>query len=158
MDASPLRLTPEMTSRELQALDFIKRYYIRHGHSPTLFEISSGLGVSRERARVIVRQLVRKEHVRRVRGQRRGIMLMNAAAQVSENDALIRLIDVGWQILVGGKKLEHPLTTMPLMPAPILDHNRDVETGMGGNGGIRRRRRGDHAARDDRAGEPGGTG
>lgn len=158
MDATPARLTAAMSSRKLQALDLIKRYYLRHGSSPTLGEIAGGLGVTRQRAHSLVRALERDQLVQRTRGKTRGIMLANAAAQVSENDALIQLCEAGWTVRVGNMELVPPgtLTTSRLPAGALLDHNRDIERGVG-HGRKRRRRSGAEGARPDRTGEPAGA-
>lgn len=140
MNDLPKRLTPEMSSRKLQALDLIKHYYLKHGHSPTLGEIAAGLGVSRQRAHALVNALERDDLVRRVRGKSRGIMLMNAAAQVSENDALLKLQAAGWGIAIGDRLLNIPLTDLGLPLAPQLDHI--PEDGIGDGRDDRQRRRG----------------
>lgn len=156
MDATLARLTPAMSSRKLQALDLIKRYYLRHGSSPTLGEIAGGLGITRQRAHSLVRALERDCMVQRTRGKTRGIMLANAAAQVSENDALLQLCEAGWTVRVGNMELVPPgtLTTTALPAGPLLDHNRDIERGIGGHGRDRKRRSGAEGTRPDREGEP----
>ncbi|NLS26203.1 LexA repressor [Sphingomonas sp. S2M10] len=159
MDGTPIRLTPAMSSRKLQALDLIKRYYLRHGSSPTLGEIAGGLGITRQRAHSLVRALERDQMVQRARGKTRGIMLANAAAQVSESDALLQLCEAGWTVRIGNMELVPPgtLTTTPLPAGPALDHKRDIERGSGGYGRDRKRRDGAEGARVDRAGEPAGA-
>jgi SOS-response transcriptional repressor LexA len=141
---SPIRVSPEMTSRKLQALDFIKHYYLRHGASPTLGEIAAGLGVSRQRAFALVDALEREGLVKRVRGQSRGIMLANAAAQVSESDALLQLQAAGWRVLVGSQELGQPfaapLTDQGLSDLPYLDHLPAVELDGDGDDRIEERR------------------
>jgi hypothetical protein len=56
-DAS-LRLKPEMASRRLLVLAFVREYITRWGQSPSYGEISSGLAISPTRARQLVKALV----------------------------------------------------------------------------------------------------
>jgi len=130
MTEMPLRLSPAMTSRKLQVLGFIKRYYLDHGKSPTLGEIAAGVNITRQRAHKLVRSLDADGDVRRTAGKARGIMLRDPVKQLSEIDALRQLQQAGWSINGAQKELLGPLTKGTLPLRPQLDHNPSVETGV----------------------------
>lgn len=90
-----------MSSRKLQALDFIKRYFARWSQSPTLGELSAELGVSRKRAHELVHQLAEEEMIEHEAGQARGIRLVDRGEEMSETDVLLRLAALGWTISHG---------------------------------------------------------
>lgn len=135
----PHRITPTMSSRKYRALDFIKRYYVDHGVSPTLAEIAAGLGVTRQHVYKIVAALALDGHITRVKGYSRGIMLIGPTKQVSELDALIKLLEIGWKVNEGDKELQRELTTSVLPLRPQLDHIPDVEVGVDQHAGIQPR-------------------
>lgn len=72
----PLRLTPTMCSRKLQALGFIKRYLADWGGSPSLNEVAAELGVSRQRVNQLIRQLAREGLIAHTRGVPRSLRLV----------------------------------------------------------------------------------
>ncbi|WP_420137870.1 LexA family protein [Sphingomonas sp.] len=87
-DWADLALTP----REHQALTFIAGYISDHGFAPTLVEICDGIGAARSRGRAhaLVTQLEQKKAIRRVRGQDRGIVLVDRPVDLSSiSDAAI---------------------------------------------------------------------
>jgi hypothetical protein len=102
------RLTPAMSSRKLHALDFIKRYFVEWGQSPTIGELAAELGVSRQRAHGIVRQLAVEKMIEVVAGKPRGIRLIDRAEELSEVDVLLRLVADGWMIADGDKTIVAP--------------------------------------------------
>jgi SOS-response transcriptional repressor LexA len=87
-----------MRSRKLQALDFVKRYWARWGHSPTYSEIAAEIGVSSQRARELVVQLSDERQLEILRGKTRGIRLIDRREEISEADVMIRLAQLGWHI------------------------------------------------------------
>ncbi len=113
------RLTPEMRSRKLQALDFIKRYVAQWGQSPSIGEVAAALGVSRKRAHELIHQLAREEMIRHVRGKTRGISLIDQGEEISEADMLLRLASEGWKIVNDAGTL----TKNGLISLPFLDHD-----------------------------------
>jgi len=134
-----LQLTPEMNSRKLQVLGFIKRYYLANGASPTQGEIALGLDVSKTRIQALIRQLDREKLIKRVRGRKRGIMLADGAKQVSAIDALLMLKLEGWSVNPGRLELVPPPLSFPSLPLPPqLDHIPDVEFGVGNDGSSER--------------------
>lgn len=116
------RLTPTMRSRKLQALDFIKRYFVEWGHSPSLDEIGAGLEVSKQRASELVQQLCDEDQIQRVAGKRRGIVLVERGEQLSEADVLLRLKQLGWHVDPDARLFLRPLTENGLPGLPELDH------------------------------------
>lgn len=70
-----MRLTPEMVSRKLLALHFVRTYLARHGVGPSLGEIGAGVGVSRQRAQWYVKQLEAGGYVTRTPRAPRSIRL-----------------------------------------------------------------------------------
>jgi hypothetical protein len=77
-----------MSSRKLIALDFIKSYFARWGHSPTLGELAAHLDVSRKRAYDLVHQLAEEEMIQVTAGKTRGIRLVDRGEELSEADVL----------------------------------------------------------------------
>lgn len=97
-----------MSSRKLQALDFIKRYFLEWSQSPTLGEIAAELGISNKRAHDLVRQLVSEKLIEHVPGKTRGIRLIDRDEEMSEIDVLVRLAGMGWRIGLGEKIMRPP--------------------------------------------------
>jgi hypothetical protein len=137
-----------MSSRKLQALDFIKRYFARWGKSPTLGELGAALGVSPKRAYDLVHQLAKEEMIEHVSGKARGIRLPDRTQELSEADVLVHLAKLGWTIGVEGLVVQPPapvpgqardlsetllrtLTEKGLHGLPELDHEEDCELGSG---------------------------
>lgn len=128
------RLSPTMRSRKLQALTFIKGYFAEWGHSPSLDELGAAIGVSKQHAHDILRQLANDQMIRRVAGKRRGIELIDRAEELGEGDVLLRLAKLGWRIRHDDKTVAAPagdLTKIGLIDAPVLDHDPGIETGVG---------------------------
>jgi SOS-response transcriptional repressor LexA len=129
-----------MTSRWLQALDFIKRYFARWGYSPTLSELAAGLDVSIKRAHEIVHRLAEEGMIEVVAGKARGMRLLDRAQEISDADVLLRLSAMGWKIYDGNVIMSppiaaaFPLTDKGLHSLPVLDHNRAGTTGAGKRG------------------------
>lgn len=128
----PPRLTPTMSSRKLLALRFIKTYFARWGHSPTLGELSAELRVSRKRAYDLVHQLADDQMIEVMSGKTRGIRLIDRGEELSEADVLARLVQMGWtigkdnQVIVPPLNLafpQAPLTTKGLPEVAELDHD-----------------------------------
>jgi hypothetical protein len=132
------RLTPEMRSRKLQALDFIKRYFARWGRSPTLGELAAELSVSGKRAYDLVHSLADERMLEVTAGKTRGIRLIDRSEEMSEADVLLRLSAMGWTIGQGERVIlppENPadaaigaaivqgLTEKGLHGLPVLDHD-----------------------------------
>lgn len=153
----PLRLSPVMSSRKLQALNFIKRYFAQWGHSPTLSEIAAELDVSTKRAHDLVHRLAQEKMIEQISGKTRGIRLVDRGAELSEADVLVRLAGLGWTIGRDGKFILPPdddeiggalraLIEKGLHELPELDHDPEQGQPEGFDAGA-----GQGAARYDRA-------
>ncbi|WP_185829152.1 LexA family protein [Sphingomonas ginkgonis] len=114
----PQRLSPTMSSRKLQALDWIKRYFARWGHSPTQGELAAALGISGKRANDLVHALARDKMIEHVAGAARGIRLIERGEELSEADVLIRLAAMGWTIGAGGTLIQAAGVMQP-DPGPV---------------------------------------
>ena len=128
MDAAgDLRISAVMSSRQHQAKDFVERYFMRHGVSPTLGEIAAGIGVSKKRAHVVVHAIARKGTWEIVAGEARGIRLVDRTLELSENEVLARLLAAGWTIGDGNRIIQpgglaSTVTEKGLFALPLLDH------------------------------------
>jgi SOS-response transcriptional repressor LexA len=118
-----------MSSRKLQMLDVINRYFAHWGYSPTIGELGAALRVNRKRAHALVHQLKADGLIDVLPGQTRGIRLIDLSDQVSEGQALALLRAMGW--VVNGEAVERPIaqafaegaTEKGLFGLPILDFN-----------------------------------
>lgn len=144
------RLSPTMSSRKLQALDFVKRYFAQWGQSPTLSELGAELGISSKRAHDLVHQLAREEMIEHITGKPRGIRLLDRSEELSEADVLVMLSRLGFTIGKEGLVVQPPrhgngpvqeltdrllrtLTDKGLHGLPFLDHEEpDSEAGEAG--------------------------
>lgn len=117
---APPRLSPSASSRKLQALDAIKRYYAQWGHSPTLGELSALLGISAKRAHDLVHQLAVSKMIEHQRGKARGIRLLDPLDGLSEADVLVMLARRGWVVGKAGRILDPDLgTVFPVPEGPL---------------------------------------
>lgn len=127
----PERLTPAMSSRRVQVLDFIRTYIASHNEKPSLGEIASGCGISRARAHQHVRSLIRQGHLMRRRGMR-GLMLPSAI-----EDAKRQLREAGYLVdedFEGKGAALSPYTKSRLLGPPALDYV-SPSAGTEGEGG-----------------------
>ncbi len=139
--AEPFRITRTMRSRKLAALDFIKGYFARWGHSPSHSEIGAALNVSRQRARELVEQLSDEQQIRKVAGKARGIRLVETAEEMSIADAVLRLRQAGIHVLHDlnvtaeiASAVSAPLSYPPLSVPSELDYLPDVGSEAGKHG------------------------
>lgn len=115
------RLSPTRRSRKLIALDFIRRYFIAFGKSPSLEEIAGELEVSKPRIGELLDALVQDGSIERTPGQTRGIRLIDRTEELSEAEVLARLSGMGWQVNDPDRVLQPPLTETGLNNLPLLD-------------------------------------
>lgn len=106
-----LRLRPEMSSRRLLVLTFVRGYIGRHGGSPSIGEIAAGCSISRPRAREHVKGLVRAGLVLKRAGPR-GLSLPGERAE-----AIRHLRDLGWWVDEAGNRATFPDSTLPAIAA-----------------------------------------
>lgn len=118
IDAS-LRLRPEMTSRRLLVLAFVRNYIDRWGESPSYGEIANGLNISATRARQLVKALVKSGQVLRKPGPR-GLSL---PTQIE--DAIRQLRELGWQVDEPHGLALPPCADSSLLAPPMLDYHPD---------------------------------
>lgn len=68
------RLTPDMNSRKLQVVSFVKQYISRWGQWPSYGEIGGAMGIHSSTARDAVKRAVRDGLLHRERGSRKGVV------------------------------------------------------------------------------------
>lgn len=107
-EGSAGQLLPEMGSRRLQVLAFIRDYLARWGQAPSQGEIANALQITRTTAHRALRSLAADGLIRRT-GQPRGILLPSA-----EHEALAVLRQLGW-LVAGGADSR-------LLSGPVLDY------------------------------------
>ncbi len=109
IDSVP-RLSPEMASRKLQVLAFIRLFHAQHGVGPSLGEIAAAVGTTRTRVHDSIRKLAREGRVHHMPGQPRGVRPAE-----TRDEALRVLREEGWIILQDRNAARHPNAL------PILD-------------------------------------
>jgi hypothetical protein len=114
--AAGARLKPEMASRRLLVLDFVRRYIERWGQSPSYSEIAAGVGIGRARAHQLVRRLVTSGHLLRTPGPR-GLALPD-----QRDEAVRQLRELGWTVDPGAAEARLPYTLSKLLDAPPLTY------------------------------------
>jgi hypothetical protein len=127
-----LRLTPAMSSRRLQVLDFVRDYIASHNEAPSLGEIANGCSIGRTRAHQLVRTLIRQGHLMRRRGMR-GLMLPTAIEEAKR-----QLREAGYRIDEDFEDAASapPCTNSRLLPLPPLDYLENRQRGdEGGDSG-----------------------
>lgn len=100
----PMRLTPEMASRKLLVLGFVRRFWAAHGGSPSYAEIGAGCGIAQQHAWQIVQELAREGALAIDRGRRQ--IMLPAAERISVEEAKARLRAAGF--VVDGDVLGDP--------------------------------------------------
>ncbi|WP_030540573.1 LexA family transcriptional regulator [Sphingobium sp. DC-2] len=133
------RLSPEMASRKLQVLAFIRVYHDRHGVGPSLSEMAAAVGTNRSRVQDAIRKLEREQRIHRVPGKTRGVTPIG-----SHEEALRQLQALGYIVNPGRMEIVHPealplldieeaVTNASLPPNPAAAHDAR-EQGDSGNG------------------------
>lgn len=114
--ASPARLRPEMSSRRLQVLRFVRDYIGQWHGSPSLGEIERGLGIARHTVKDAIESLVHDGLLLRAPGPR-GLRLP------TERDQALRVLrELGWQVVERGADGPHS----SLQPAIDLDYDPEA--------------------------------
>lgn len=150
-------------SRRVLALDFIRRFFIVHGSSPSFGEIASALDVPRQRAAAIVRHLADGGEIGWTRGLARSITLPRRLASFATDELLLELQDRGYFAEL--RPVVEPIATLAVTALvqgvsnqelhliDQIDH-LDISTagdGDDGDGGSRYRRGGKPGSIPDRA-------
>ncbi len=102
-------LSPVMSNRKLQVLDFIRLFHARHGVGPSLGEIAAAVGTTRTRVHDSIRKLAREGRVHHMPGQTRGVRPAE-----TRDEALRVLREEGWVILPDRNAASHP-NALPLL-------------------------------------------
>lgn len=87
------RLSPEMASRRLQVLAFVRMFHAQHGVGPSLSEMAAAIGTNRARVQGAVRKLAREGRIHYQPGVPRGIRPAE-----SHEEALQLLQSEGWVV------------------------------------------------------------
>lgn len=134
---APARLRPEMASRKLQVLAFIREYIGHWGGSPSFREIAAGCDTNVTRVKEAVRKLTAEGLLLRTPGPR-------GLALPTERDAALRVLKaLGWAIDEDlAAAIAPAVTHSTLLMAPALDYvgpatgaDDGAEEGASGNAG-----------------------
>lgn len=96
--SAPLRLSPTSASRVVLALEFVRRYFLNFGRSPSFGEIAAELDVPIQRISAIIRQLEEDGEVLRTPGRRRGLRLPDRLDELADSEVMLLLKRRGWLI------------------------------------------------------------
>ena len=111
-----MRLKPEMTSRRLLVLAFVRDYMAQWGSSPSYGEIANGLGISHTRVRQQVKALVASGQLLRRPGPR-GLHLPTL-----RDEAVRQLRDLGYVVDEDIFTVGIPCANSTLPVRPVLDY------------------------------------
>lgn len=160
MDAGPIfgapaRLVPEMSSRRLQVLAFVRDYIARMGGSPSYGEIAAGIGTNRTRVKEAVRSLAREGLLLRRPGARGLALPENQAAAIATLRALGWVVDeaIGCAVDLRARRVTDPT----LLGLPVLGYCRTTagdEDGHGSEGQEGAQGTRGHRAERARSGSP----
>ena len=138
MDDIP-RLSPQMASRKLQVLAFIRAYYAAHGVGPSLSEMAAAIGSNRSRVQDAIRKLAAEGRIHRAPGQARGVRPLSA-----QEEAVRHVRDAGYLVfdpaLVPLLDIEMPVTKASLPGPSAHGHKVPLQggSGYGADGGEER--------------------
>lgn len=111
-----VQLTPEMTSRRLLVLAFVRDYLTLYGSSPSYGEIANALRCSPTRVRQHVKALVAAGQLLRRPGPR-GLSLPTL-----RDEAVRQLRELGWSIDEDREAVIAPCAHSTLHTLPMLDY------------------------------------
>jgi len=77
-------LSPELTARQAEVLDWIKRFIREQGIPPTTREIAEGFGMAPPSATDVIRSLIRKGRLRKPERSRRSLRVVDADIEEEE--------------------------------------------------------------------------
>jgi Mn-dependent DtxR family transcriptional regulator len=124
------RLTPDMTSRKLQVVSFVKQYISRWGQWPSYGEIGGAMGISPSTARDAVKRAVRDNLLHREPGSRRGVVktaeTRSRLCPTEAAEMLERLREAGVIVMDTAASSATP-TFYPLPISPPFRHLPDIE-------------------------------
>jgi SOS-response transcriptional repressor LexA len=87
-------LLPTWPSRRAEALAFITEHLRKKGHSPSMQDIASALGVGKTRAKTLVHQLATEKMIERTPGSQRAISVPGLFEQLIAE----KLRSQGWVV------------------------------------------------------------
>ena len=102
MSPTSLRPTSVASNRRVNALEFIRRYFVERGASPSLREIGDAIGTTPQGACGIVHQLAARGDILRGQG-RRSIRLPDRADELSDSELVLLARRRGMLIIVDGR-------------------------------------------------------
>lgn len=108
----PLYPSPIASNRRVNALEFVRRYFVAHGASPSLREIGAAIGTSVQRVSGILAELEQQGHILRGKGAR-SIRLPDRTDELSESDLVLLARRRGLLVIRDGRI---GLTNPELMP------------------------------------------
>lgn len=124
------RLSPQMASRKLQVLAFIRAFYAAHGVGPSLSEMAAAIGSNRSRVQDAIRKLAAEGRIHRAPGQTRGVRPLSA-----QEEAVRHVRDAGYLVLdpasVPLLDIEMPVTKAGLPGHSPHGHNAPLQGGGG---------------------------
>lgn len=115
-----VEVLPVLPRRKQQAFEFIRRYLLSHGRSPTMEDIAIALGVSDTRAKALVKKLAAEKMIVRPPGGQRAITIPG----LIEQHLLDRLHALG--VVVNQDFLNDDTFPKGHLPVvAIIEHNPD---------------------------------
>lgn len=115
-------------SRRDEAFEFIRGYIVQHGHSPSIEDVRSALGVSKTRAKALVHQLATAKMIDRVPGAQRGISIPGLFRQLVLEELRRDYFFVDHDVKAGGVCPQGHLPLLAILaqvPDPTAGDNHD---------------------------------
>lgn len=122
------KLAPEMSSRRLLVLAFVRDYLAKWGESPSHGEIAAGLGISRTRSRQHVKALVKSGQLLSRPGPR------GLSMPTLRDEAVRQLRELGWTVDDDVGEMRAPCANSTLPGSTLLDYLPSQSDGDVGNG------------------------
>ena len=104
-------------SRKADALAFITRYLVEHGHSPSIGDVAAALKVGRTRAKALIHQLAQDKAIERAPGAQRAISVPGLFDQL----VVDRLRADGWTVNPLERSISPPCPQEHLSLMPALE-------------------------------------
>lgn len=112
--------SPIASSRRVNALEFIRRYFVTYGSSPSLREIGAAIGASAQRVCGILGDLEQQGHILRGKG-RRSIRLPDRTDELSESDLVLLARRRGLLVIRDSMIASAPPIALTNLELPSLD-------------------------------------